>query len=474
LRSLQQMGLRELVNPIMLANPPVFFRNARGGVLMQVSDWRPITGEPGLATFHQPSFEAQLLSGARRFANVSLEFGANVVHTRQDPDGVTLSICTAGGERTLRALYLVACEGGGSATRARIGATLEGRTHPQKWLVVDAVVPDHQVRAVTFYCDPARPAVEVPVVNGRLRWEFLQLPGEDEADLIKDETVARFLAPLGFKCLPPIERKAVYTFHNRIASRWRSGRIFLAGDAAHMMPPFAGQGMNSGLREAMNLGWKLSHVLRGMADDSLLDTYEAERKRQVARVVALSVRLGRVIMPLSAPAAALRDAAFFVLNRIPAARRFITRGGFRPPTRLAPSALVDRRREPLAGTILPNPAAAPGSTDLNAVWNCHEWLALGLGQDPQALLPKSVRARLATLGTRFAAVNAPRVEPGTTALMTTDEMFLDWMRRCRASAVLVRPDRFIAERLVTGRTLACLGLFHAPANIGQLATGQAA
>ena len=474
LRSLQQIGLREAVAPITMPNPPVFFRNARGGVLMHVNDWHPITGQPGLATFHQPSFEAELLSGARRFANVHTAFGANVIDARQDPDGVTLSVRTQDGDCTVRALYVLACDGGSSATRERIGAALEGATFPQKWLVIDAVVPNHQVRAITFRCDPGRPAVEVPVVGGRLRWEFLQLPGENEADMLKDETIGRFLAPFGFKSLPPIERRAVYTFHSRVASCWRSGRIFLAGDAAHLMPPFAGQGMNSGLRDAMNLGWKLSHVLRGMAHGSLLDTYEAERKPQVASVVGLSARLGRIIMPLSATGAALRDAAFFVLNCIPSARRFIARGGFRPPTRLTPSTLVDRRNEPLAGTILPHPAAVPSSTDLNTVWGCNEWLALGLGCDPQVLLPPAARARLLALGTHFAAVNAHRVEPGTTALKTEDEVFLGWMRRCRASGVLVRPDRFIAGTLASDQTPACLELFHAIPAIGRPAMGEAA
>jgi 3-(3-hydroxy-phenyl)propionate hydroxylase len=314
-------------------SPEVFFRNARGRVLMHMKRSSSITGQPRLATFHQPTFEAQLLEGTRRFPKVTAIFRANVTDTKEDAHGVYLFIETAAGPCALRAAYLVACDGGNSATRERIGAVLEGDTYPQKWLVIDAIAPGHRVRAITFGCDPARPSVQVPAKGDRLRWEFLQLPGENEACLADDATISRLLRPFGFETLPAIDRKAVYAFHTRIASRWRLGRMVLAGDAAHLMPPFAGQGMNSGLRDATNLGWKLDHVLRGAAGDAVLDTYEAERKSQVAGIVALSARLGAVIMPLSPVLAALRDMAFFFINRIPPARSFIERGDFRPPTR---------------------------------------------------------------------------------------------------------------------------------------------
>jgi 3-(3-hydroxy-phenyl)propionate hydroxylase len=202
LRSLAQIGLLDMVAPGMIASPEVFFRNARGRVLMHMKQSFSITGQPRLATFHQPTFEAQLPEGARRFANVTLRFRATVTDTKQDAAGVTLSVETASGPRTLRAAWLVACEGGGSATRERIGATLEGATYAQKWLVIDAIVPDHRVRAITFGCDPARPSVLVPARGGRLRWEFLQLPGEDEAYLANDATIARLLRPFGIETLP--------------------------------------------------------------------------------------------------------------------------------------------------------------------------------------------------------------------------------------------------------------------------------
>src|SRR5271166_36385 len=462
LRSLVQVGLLDTVAQGMIASPEVFFRNARGRVLMHLTESPSVTGQPKLATFHQPTFEAQLLESARRFPNVALLFRANVTGTKQDAAGVTLSIDTPVGPRTLRAAYLVACEGGTSATRERIGAKLEGATYPQKWLVIDAIVPGHTVRAITFGCDPRRPSVQVPAKGDRLRWEFLQLPGENEADLASDATIARLLRPFGIGSLPVIDRKTVYAFHTRIASRWRQGRIFLAGDAAHLMPPFAGQGMNSGFRDAMNLGWKLDHALRGAADDALLDTYEAERKSQVAGIIKLSARLGSVIMPLSPARAALRDVAFFFINRVGPARRFLERGGIRPPTRLSPSLLVDRSHRNLSGTILPHAEPSPGTVALDTIWGCHQWLVLGLGHDPQALLPVAERARLVALGAVFAAWNAADVRPGTNAHTTTDPAFLAWMQRSRASGVLVRPDRFIAARLVPSLAPACLSLFRTP------------
>ncbi|HTR15925.1 MAG TPA: bifunctional 3-(3-hydroxy-phenyl)propionate/3-hydroxycinnamic acid hydroxylase [Acetobacteraceae bacterium] len=463
LRSLAQIGLLDTVATGMIASPEVFFRNARGRVLMHILDSPSITGQPRLATFHQPTFEAQLLEGARRFPNVTLLFGANVIDTKQDAAGVTLSVGTDSGPHTLHATYLVACDGGGSATRERIGATLEGSTYAQKWLVIDAVVPGHQVRAITFGCDPARPSVQVPAKGDRLRWEFLQLPGEDEADLTSDAIITRLLRPFGIESLPVIDRKTVYAFHTRIASSWRSGCIFLAGDAAHLMPPFAGQGMNSGFRDAMNLGWKLDHALRGAADDALLDTYEAERKSQVAGIITLSARLGAVIMPLSPVRATVRDVAFFFVNRIRPARRFLERGGIRPPTRLSPSRLVDRRRDKLSGTILPHAEPSPGTVALDTIWGCHQWLALGLGCDPQSLLSDAERSELAALSAVFAAWNAPQVRAGTASLRTEDPAFLTWMRRSRASGVLVRPDRFISARLAPGQVSACLSLVRPPA-----------
>jgi 3-(3-hydroxy-phenyl)propionate hydroxylase len=163
----------------MIPSPEVCFQNARGPVRIHMVGAPSITGQPKLATFHQPTFEAQSLEGAGCFRNVTLVVRATVTDTKQDAVGVTDNVETSSGVRKLRAGYLVACEGGCSAMCEGIGATLDASTSAQKWLVIDAIVPGHEVSAIAFGCDPARPSVQVPANGDRLRWKFLQLPGEN-------------------------------------------------------------------------------------------------------------------------------------------------------------------------------------------------------------------------------------------------------------------------------------------------------
>jgi 3-(3-hydroxy-phenyl)propionate hydroxylase len=307
LRLFAQIGLFADIAPGLVMDPEVRHLNARGKALMVGQFAHGLYGHSPLGTFYQPEFERVLLKGLMRFGAVSVAFEHAVGTLEQDEQGVTMTISTPDGERKVRAAYVVACDGGTSGIRERLGVKLVGSTYAERWLVVDAIVKDHRVKGITFTCDPRRPAVELPAVGDRIRWEFMQLRGESEDELKSDDTVRALVKRKAGINAFEIERKAVYTFHARVADRWRVGRVFLAGDAAHLMPPFAGQGMNGGMKDAVNLSWKLAAVLTGQASEDILDTYQIERAPVVTRMVERSRLLGSVIMPTSKFVAAARD-----------------------------------------------------------------------------------------------------------------------------------------------------------------------
>ena len=265
LRLFTQVGLFEEIAPGLVRDPQVRHVNARGKALMSVQAPQSIYGHSPLGTFYQPDFEKVLLKGLSRFGGVAVAFEHAVGEFEQDGRGVTIKISTPSGPLKVRACYLVACDGGTSGVRERLGVKFAGSTYTERWLVVDAIVKNHNVKGITFTCDPSRPTVELPAVGDRVRWEFMQLPGENEEQLKSDGTVRALVKSKSGLDAFEIERKAVYTFHARVADRWRVGRVFLAGDAAHLMPPFAGQGMNGGMKDAVNLAWKLLAVVRGQA-----------------------------------------------------------------------------------------------------------------------------------------------------------------------------------------------------------------
>ena len=450
LRLFSQIGLLNDIKPGLIQNPHVRHLDARGRVLMQADP--PACGPYGhssLGTFYQPEFERVLLRGLARFDNVRVLFGHTVTNLVQGRDDAVLSIATRQGVSTLRAKFVVGCDGGTSRVRDLLGARLIGSTYTQRWLVVDAIVKGHKVNQISFYCDPSRPRVELPAVGDRVRWEFMQLPGETEEDLKNDGRIMALIADNTRYREVRIERKAAYTFHARVADRWRNNRGFLAGDAAHLMPPFAGQGMNGGMKDAVNLAWKLVSVLKGLAAETILDSYEPERAPVVRKMVEVSRRLGAMIMPTSRGAAALRDAIFACLNMSRPFRDFIGRGGVVPPPAIGRSALTGVGSDAVIGQMLPQPSVKTpdGSFPLDTFQACHQWLVLGIGVDPATMLSARDLGILDALDVRFVCVNGRRERERTLELRCEDPSFDAWVKRHAVRAVLVRPDRFIADRL---------------------------
>jgi 3-(3-hydroxy-phenyl)propionate hydroxylase len=271
--------------------------------------------------FYQPELEERLRDGLARFSNVTLWLGTELVSLEQDMAGVTLHLLHDGSREAVRVSWAVGCDGASSRVRKLLDIPLDDLDFDEPWLVIDAEVegavkftdlwgmPDSAdlQQLSVMVCDPARPATIVPGRGNMRRWEFMLLPGEDDAEMMRPEMVAELLAPYLDGVPHRVLRASTYRFHGLIATSWRDRRVFLAGDAAHQTPPFFGQGMCHGMRDAANLMWKLVPVQRGIADARLLDSYQRERDPHVRSVVTAAIEAGRYICELDPELAAARD-----------------------------------------------------------------------------------------------------------------------------------------------------------------------
>ena len=313
-RLFQSAGVADQVRGVSEPVPDHYeWRNAAGDPLVRI-DWSGIgpSGWPVESFFSQPELETVLSNAASTRPTIGINRGAEVRQLVEHDDHVELiwSGPTVKA-RTTRARFVIGCDGANSFVRQHMTTSTEDLGFFFDWLICD-VVPHEQREWSPMnwqLCDPARPTTVVSGGPGRRRWEFMRLPGETIEELNTAESAWRLLEPWGRTPEnTTLERHAVYTFQARWAAQWNEGRLALAGDAAHLMPPFAGQGMCSGIRDAANLAWKLDLILGGRAPLALLDSYTLERRTHLQHAIHLSVELGKIICVLDPAAAAERDA----------------------------------------------------------------------------------------------------------------------------------------------------------------------
>ncbi len=330
-------------------------------------------GFPQANMFHQPDLEELLLARAKAHPLIDFRRGAEV--TGLDDDNalgpltaapVQVHARIAGEEQTFIGRAVLGCDGANSTIRELAGITMEDLGFTERWLVVD-IRTETGLDAwdgVEQVCDPARAATFMQVTGDRYRWEFRLADGEDETGLITPHALGQLLAPwTGRSDLAGLEiiRTATYIFRARLASRFQAGRIFLLGDAAHLTPPFIGQGLAAGLRDADNLAWKLAHVLTGRAGAGLLASYEAERRPHAKAMIKKAVRVGWAMTGGQDKAAAIRRIALAAVvrsNRIcqamgsTATPRLKTGALQHSPRHLLPAGIPAALRP---GGLVPNP-----------------------------------------------------------------------------------------------------------------------
>jgi flavoprotein hydroxylase len=309
-RILQSCGIGSAMRALIEPADIYEWRNAAGTTLLRFGRTGDgPSGWPASSMFNQPALEALLEQRAGALGGIELRRGAEVVAVRATEDHVEAH--TADGTR-VTSRYLVGCDGANSTVRSLCSLPVTDLGFFYDWLIVDVVLGEPRVfdPVNLQICDPDRPTTAVSGGPGRRRWEFMRLPHESLEELNDERRAWELLGPWDVRPdNATLERHAVYTFNARYTERWRAGRVLLAGDAAHQMPPFAGQGMCGGLRDAANLAWKLDLVLRHRTSDTVLDTYEVERLPAVIAVIEFSMELGKVICVPDASEAAARDEA---------------------------------------------------------------------------------------------------------------------------------------------------------------------
>lgn len=311
MRVFQQCGAADEIMATSRQTTHYDFLNPAGEILLRFegSDRIGPGGWPAANMIHQPSLERALRRRLAATAGAELRSGWTFTGLREDADRIVGIFDTPQGPRELSARYLVGADGTRSPVRAAAGVDLDDLGFDENWLVIDVLVHDAaRLPAINLQiCDPARPTTCVLMGEGRHRWEFMALPGESPQDLLDDGKIAELLAPWNVEGAVTLERKAVYRFNARVARQWRKGRVLLAGDAAHQTPPFAGQGMCAGIRDAANLGWKLGMIARSQAPDTILDSYQPEREPNARGTIQMAIMMGRTVCIADPAAAAERD-----------------------------------------------------------------------------------------------------------------------------------------------------------------------
>jgi 3-(3-hydroxy-phenyl)propionate hydroxylase len=406
-------------------------RSGRFGVLAEFNrdPSRSPHGFPQANMFDQPELEALLRTNLKRYPNARVRGDAEVTGLTDGGEciRVTFTDRSDGRVHQIDAGYVLGCDGANSTVRAQIGSAMRDLNFQQRWLVVDvASTADlHQWDGVHQVCDPVRAGTYMRIGPGRYRWEFRLLDGESADDFDTMDTLRPLIAPWVAGVADTemtLVRVAEYTFRAQIADRWRRGNVFILGDAAHLTPPFIGQGMGAGMRDAANLAWKIAGVHNGTLDSDVLDSYEQERKPHARAMIRLALGMGWAMTGGGRVGDVTRRLVLPRLRLIPGLRDKVVDS---TTPALHASALVHKSRRPrgLAGTLCPNPLLPNGQ-------RLDDALGTGFGlittSRPGAADEASLRRR---------GVVVHVTEPGS-ALET-------WLHRGRANAALVRPDRTV-------------------------------
>ncbi|MDJ0105040.1 bifunctional 3-(3-hydroxy-phenyl)propionate/3-hydroxycinnamic acid hydroxylase [Rhodococcus erythropolis] len=432
-----------------------YWRNADGETLLEV-DWKSIAAS-GWRTrywFSQPELEKRLRDVAATVPSVTIRRGWLATDLEQNDDGITLTgqVSDANGGSAIekiQAKYVVGADGANSFVRGALGLDFADHGFFFDWLILDMIMPDTADLDLGpkhwQLCDPARPTTIVPGGPGRRRWEYMVLPGEDPKELSSEQSAWHLLEPWGVtQTNAKLERSAVYRFQARWAENWRNGRGLIAGDASHLMPPFAGEGMCAGLRDAVALAWRLDLVLSGKSGDDLLDSYGAERKGHVHHYIDFSMRLGKIICIADVDEAVARDQQMI-------------------------AELANSDGEPVdtdiaslgpgvwhAGTAHAGELSVQGIVESNGKRGRFDavagrgWTMISRGANATEVLTDKQRRLWESLDGRYVRIGSARTDCD---VIDVDGTYTKWLDEIGANFVILRPDFYVAATAPDDATL---------------------
>ncbi|KVQ49894.1 3-(3-hydroxyphenyl)propionate hydroxylase [Burkholderia cepacia] len=459
LRMFQTAGLADELSRDIIQNVPLRMFKANGECF---ADIRPSIREFGWwrrNIFMQQLAERTLRAGLARYPHVSLRTSEEVVDVEQDDGGVTLQVRRADGRQyALQADYVVAADGGRSPMRELLGVTLAGTTHPIKWVVVDVKNAGLDQPCTALNCDPRRPNVCIYLPFDFRRWEFLVFPHEDEAAIAQPDSIRALIAPY-VDDIDRVEivRARTYTHHSRVAERFVVGRVAFVGDAAHLSPPWIGQGLNAGLRDVGNLAWKLAGIVRGALHPGVISTYESERRDHAKAMIDLADTFGAMLMPTNRLVAFVRDRVLGLVRFAPGLKDYILQMRFKPMPSYTRGIVLPCGSDAIGRMIVqPDVETADGVRrkldDVLGPW----FSIVGWQCDPQACLSDDDRAYWTSLGAAFVQVSrsrsgtsrARRVTSvhGSACVEDVDNALAAWFDRHAGPIVVVRPDRYVAAQ----------------------------
>ncbi|VVO31240.1 bifunctional 3-(3-hydroxy-phenyl)propionate/3-hydroxycinnamic acid hydroxylase [Pseudomonas fluorescens] len=452
LRILQLAGLSEDAFE-KIAIPEVRMHSPVLGQFGRANTAGCIDGHPKLVTFYQPDLERAMRSQVSRLKSVTSLGGFELESVVEESDCVVASVRDQDGHlHCVRAQYLVGADGASSKVRALIGQEFEGQTYAEDWLIVD-VMNRHKsaIDHVEFICDPRRPTPHMPAPGGRERWEFMLQPGESREELESPESIARLIAPWINPQELEIERKAVYRFHARCCNKFSKGRIFLAGDAAHITPPFVGQGLVAGLRDGANLAWKLAWVLRGHASPSVLDTYDVERRPHAQAMINLAKLMGRLVMPRNKVAAFFVHGLMRILALTPATRRYFEQLDIKPKNIFEHGLFVQHRRgdKLVRGSLFPQAWVRTMQKQIKLSDDAlgDNLTLIGFGVDPLSLLTRAQVVYWEKMGGHFLEIRTRGTRSDGSCDFIEDLNHDILPLAAKGTLVAVRPDRIIMHHV---------------------------